>query len=94
MPFGDSANCGGNPTPQRIYDKTGVNLSICDSKIIQISFEAVLCCEAGVHQEAFFVIPFFETSVVEQLQVVLDHEGDDVILQALLEEDQSAYWKT
>ena len=47
--------------------------------------------EASVHEETFFSIPFFETAVIEQLQVVLDNEGDDVVLQALLEENQAAY---
>ena len=47
--------------------------------------------EAGVHEEAFFAIPFFEATVVEQLQVILDNEGDNIILQTLLKEDQAAY---
>ena len=47
--------------------------------------------EAGVHKETFFSIPFFKPSVVEQFQVVLDNKGDNIVLQALLEEDQAAY---
>ena len=62
-----------------------------NSKIIQISLKAVLGGEAGVHKEAFFVIPFFETTVVEQFQIVLDNEGDNIVLQALFEKDQAAY---
>ena len=50
-----------------------------------------MCCETGVHEEAFFAIPLFNPTVVEQLQVVLNNEGDDVILQTLLKEDQAAY---
>ena len=40
--------------------------SICNSEVIQISLKAVLCSEAGIHEEAFFVVPLFETPVVEQ----------------------------
>ena len=51
----------------------------------------VLGGEAGVHEEAFFVVPFFEATVVEQLQIVLDDEWHNIVLQALLEKDQAAY---
>jgi hypothetical protein len=40
---------------------------IRNPEIIQVCFEPVLGGEAGVHKEAFFVIPFFETAVIEQL---------------------------
>lgn len=62
-----------------------------NSKVIQIRLKAVLGGEAGVHEEAFFSIPFFEAAVVEQLQVILDNEGDNIILQTLFKEDQAAY---
>ncbi len=66
-------------------------LFLHNPKVIQIRFESVLGNKAGVHQEAFLTIPFFEAAVVEQLQIVLNSEGDDIILQALFEEDQAAY---
>ena len=47
--------------------------------------------EAGVHKEAFFVIPLFESPVVEQFQIVLDNEGYDIMFEALFKEDQAAY---
>mgnify|MGYP006333395041 CR=1 FL=1 len=61
------------------------------SEVIQVSLEPVLGGEAGVHKEAFFVIPLFKATVIEQLQIVLDNEGNDVVLQALFKEDQAAY---
>ena len=64
---------------------------VVNPEIIQISLKAVLGGEAGVHEEAFFVIPFFKTTVIKQFQIVLDNEGNNVVLQALLEEDQAAY---
>ncbi len=64
---------------------------VSNSKIIQISFESILGGEAGVHEEAFFTVPFFEATVVEQLQVILDNEGNNIVLQTLLKEDQAAY---
>ena len=65
--------------------------AIYNSKVVQISLKPILGGEAGVHEEAFFVVPFFEAAVVEQLQVILDNEGDNIVLQTLLEEDQAAY---
>ncbi len=65
--------------------------SIYNPKIIQISLKSILSGKADIHQEAFFAIPFFETAIVEQLQVVLNDERHDVMLQALLKEDQAAY---
>ena len=37
------------------------------------------------------MVPFFEAAVVEQLQIILDDERDNVMLQAFLKKDQSAY---
>ena len=65
--------------------------SICNPKVIQVSLKAILGGEAGVHKEAFFVIPFFKTAVVEQLQIVLNDKRNNIMLQALLKEDQAAY---
>ena len=36
------------------------------------------------------MVPLFKAAVVEQLQIVLNNEGDNIVLQALLKEDQSA----
>jgi len=63
---------------------------IYNFKIVQICLKSVLRCQAGIHQKSFFVIPFFETAVVEQLQIVFNDEGYHVVLEALFEEDQAA----
>jgi hypothetical protein len=47
--------------------------------------------EAGVHKEAFFVVPLFKAAVVIQFKIILDDKWHDVIFQALLKEDQTAY---
>ena len=60
-------------------------------KIIQISLKSVLGSETGVHEETFFEVPFFEAPVVEQLKIILNNKGDDIVLQALLKENQVAY---
>ena len=67
------------------------DFSVNNSKVIQIRLKPVLGGEAGVHQEPFFPIPFFEAAVVEQLQIVLDDKGDNVVFQTLLKENQTAY---
>ena len=66
-------------------------LIIFDSKIIQIRLKPILSGEAGVHEEAFFVIPLFEAAVVKQFQVVLNDKRYNVVFQALFEKDQAAY---
>ena len=37
------------------------------------------------------MVPLFKAAVVEQLQIVLNNEEDNIVLQALLKEDQSSY---
>ena len=37
------------------------------------------------------MVPFFEATVVEQFQVVLNDEWHNIVLQALLKEDQATY---
>ena len=64
---------------------------ICNSEIVQVSLKAILGSEAGVHKEAFFVVPFFEAAVVEQFQIVLNDKRNNIMLQALFEEDQAAH---
>ena len=64
---------------------------IRNPKVVQISFKAILGSEAGVHEESFFTIPFFKSTIVEQLQVILNNKRDNVMLQTLLKEDQAAY---
>ena len=79
-----------NNTPSSTK-RRGVFCSICNSKVIQISLKSILSGKAGDHKEAFLVVPLFKAAVVEQLQIVLNNEGDNIVLQALLKEDQSSY---
>ena len=37
------------------------------------------------------MVPLFKAAVVEQFQIVLNNEGHNIVLQALLKEDQSSY---
>ena len=68
-----------------------MKILICNSKVVQVGLEAILGGQAGVHQEALFPIPFLKASIVEQLKIVLNDKGNDVVLQAFLKEDQAAY---
>ena len=40
---------------------------VCNSEVVQVGLEPILGGQAGIHQEAFLVFPFFESPVVEQL---------------------------
>jgi hypothetical protein len=59
---------------------TTPKISAQNPEIFQVSLESILGGEAGVHKKAFFVIPFFEATVVEQLQVILNDEGHNIVL--------------
>ncbi len=62
----------------------GAFISICNSEIVQICLEAVLNSETGIYKETLFVIPFFQTSLVKQLQSILNDKRHDVVLQTFL----------
>ena len=57
----------------------------------QYCFVLILGCEAGVCEIAIHVPPFAEAAIIEELQVVCDDEGNDVISEAFLEHDEATY---
>ena len=57
---------------------------ICNSKIIQIRLILVLCGQAGISQISFFIVPFFQSTIIEHLQIILDDKRNDIIFQAFL----------
>ena len=64
---------------------------ICNSKIIQICLILILCGQTGICQITFLIVPLFQSTVVEHLQIVLDNERHDIIFQTFLKHNQSAY---
>ena len=42
-------------------------------------------------QITFLIVPLFQSTVVEHLQIVLDNERHDIIFQTFLKHNQSAY---
>ena len=71
--------------------RRGVLLFNMQSIIVQISLKPIPGSNAGVHKEAFFMVPFFQAALVEPLPFVLDNKRDSIVLQALLKEDQAAH---
>ena len=68
-------------------------VSLCgirNAEIVQINFESVLCGQAGIHHVSAFVIPLVQSTIVEHLQVILNDKGNDAVLEAFLEENQSS----
>ena len=49
-----------------------------------------MCGQAGICQITLFVVPFFQSTIVEHLQIILDDEWNDIIFQAFLKHNQSA----
>ena len=58
-------------------------------KILQCFLKLILRREAGVKQEALFTVPFGKAAVVEHLMALVDDEGYNVVLEALLQHDQA-----
>ena len=58
---------------------------ICNSKIIQIRLILILCCQTDICQIAFFIVPFFQSTIIEHLQIILDDKRNDIIFQTFLE---------
>ena len=50
----------------------------------------VLGCEAGVCEVAIDVAPFFETSIIEHLQLVCDDKGDHAVCETFLEHQETS----
>lgn len=59
-------------------------------KHIQQSNECILSVQTGVCQPAFLVSPLGQPAVIESLFAVLNDERDNVVVQALLQSNQSA----
>ena len=66
-------------------------LLISNPKIIQIRFILILCSQAGIGQIAFFVVPFLQSTIIGQLQIILNDKRNNIVFQALLKHDQSAH---
>ena len=58
---------------------------ICNSKIIQIRLILILCGQTGICQITFFFVPFFQSTIIEHLQIILDDKRNDIIFQTFLE---------
>ena len=55
----------------------------------QDGFVLVLGGEDGVCEIAVYMAPFTKAAIIEELEVVCDDEGDDVISEAFLEHDEA-----
>ena len=59
-----------------LFEGVELHLASClipNPKIIQIRFILVLRGQTGIGQIAFFIVPFLQSTVIEQLQIVLDN---------------------
>jgi len=57
----------------------------------QDGFVLILGREAGVCEVAINMTPFAKATIIEELEVVCDDEGDDVISEAFLKHDKAAH---
>ncbi len=67
------------------------SLLICNPKIIQIRFIFILRCQASICQITFPIIPFFQPTVIEHLQIIFNDERNDIIFQTFLKHNQTSY---
>ena len=66
-------------------------LILFNVEMSQDGFILVLGCEAGISEVTIDVAPFAKTTIIEELEIVCDDEGDDVISKAFLEHDKATY---
>ncbi len=66
-------------------------LSVRDSKVIQISFKAILGCQNGISQITILMSPFLQAAVIEQFEIVFDYKGYNSVSQAFFKKSQAAY---
>ena len=66
-------------------------LILFNVEMSQDGFILVLGCEAGISEVTIDVAPFAKTTIIEELEIVCDDEGDDVISQTFLEHDEATY---
>ena len=59
-----------------------------DSEIFQILFKPILRGKAGVAEIAFFICPLVQSSVIKQLQIIVDDKRHDIVAQTFLEQNQ------
>ena len=57
----------------------------------QDGFVLVLGGKDGVSEIAIYVAPFAKAAIIEELEVVCDDEGDDVVSKAFLEHDEATH---
>lgn len=57
----------------------------------QHGFVLVLGGKDGVSEIAIYVAPFTKAAIIEELEVVCDDEGDDVVSKAFLEHDDATH---
>ena len=53
------------------------------SIIIQSQLKIILCRKAGIYEISALAGPFLESPIIEELMVLVDDEGYNIVLQAL-----------
>ena len=61
---------------------------IRDSEVIHDGLELILRGQAGIQQIPLFRLPLMETTIVEHFEVIRNNERNNIIPQALLEEQK------
>ena len=67
------------------------SISIHNPKIIQTHFVLVLRSQAGICQISFFIAPFFQSTIIEHFQIVLNTERNNIIFQTFLKHNEPAH---
>ena len=62
---------------------------VFDPIIIQSQLKIILRREAGIDEITTLAGPFLESAIIEELMIFIDYERHDIVLQALLEHNQS-----
>ena len=66
----------------------GTKSLIRDSEVIHDGLKLILRGQAGIQQIPLFRLPLMETTIVEHFEVIRNNERNNIVPQALLEEQK------
>src|SRR5699024_6416002 len=75
----------------KLFSSKESSYLIWDSEIVQIRLISILCGQASICQIPFFIVPLFQSAIIEQFQIILNDKRNNIIFQAFFKHNQSTH---
>src|SRR5699024_1532678 len=72
----------------KLFSSKESSYLIWDSEIVQIRLISILCGQASICQIPFFIVPLFQSAIIEQFQIILNDKRNNIIFQAFFKHNQ------